>query len=208
MDARGQVLDAATYLFVNKGFAATSTREIADRVGIRQASLYYHFSGKGELLAAAMAKTIRPSLAAVDMIERGAIDPMVSLYVLTSLDVRTLAKAPHNSGLLGLMPDVAKEAPEYREERAQLANEYARISAQFTPAPIINDFRGRWGFQLVQMAEMVIPWVADETYNRYRSPDAIASASLRMCAVDEDHVESAKAVAHELLPDLIDELDL
>ena len=44
---REQVLHAAAQLFVTKGFAATSTREIADKVGIRQASLYYRDDGSG-----------------------------------------------------------------------------------------------------------------------------------------------------------------
>lgn len=206
MDARAQVLDAATELFVTQGFAATSTREIADSVGIRQASLYYHFAGKDELLEAALAKTIRPSLAAVDLIERGAIDPVASLYILALLDVRTLAKAPHNSGLLGLHPDVASRVPEFREERNKLAAEYARISKEFTPAPIVLDFGRQWGHQLLQMVEMVIPWIANGSFNA-RSADAIASGLLRMCDVLDEDIEAAKAVAHEVLPDLIHELD-
>src|SRR5690606_6446151 len=52
---REQVLEAAALLFTSKGFAATSTREIAEAVGIRQASLYYHFAGKDEILAALLA---------------------------------------------------------------------------------------------------------------------------------------------------------
>ena len=44
------VLDAAAALFCEKGFSATTTREIAARLNIHQASLYYHVSGKEELL--------------------------------------------------------------------------------------------------------------------------------------------------------------
>lgn len=44
------VLDAAAALFCEKGFSATTTREIAARLNIHQASLYYHMSGKEELL--------------------------------------------------------------------------------------------------------------------------------------------------------------
>lgn len=42
--------DTAAVLFSRKGYAATSTREIADALGIRKASLYYHIGGKEELL--------------------------------------------------------------------------------------------------------------------------------------------------------------
>jgi AcrR family transcriptional regulator len=44
------LLDTAARLFWEKGYAATTTREIAAVVGIQQASLYYHVSSKEELL--------------------------------------------------------------------------------------------------------------------------------------------------------------
>jgi DNA-binding GntR family transcriptional regulator/AcrR family transcriptional regulator len=44
------LLDAAAALFCEKGFNETTTREIAARLNIHQASLYYHVSGKEELL--------------------------------------------------------------------------------------------------------------------------------------------------------------
>lgn len=47
-----EVLDAAATIFAEKGYAAASTRDIADRLGIRQASLYYYFPSKETALAA------------------------------------------------------------------------------------------------------------------------------------------------------------
>jgi AcrR family transcriptional regulator len=44
------LLDAAAALFCEKGFNETTTREIAARLNIHQSSLYYHVSGKEELL--------------------------------------------------------------------------------------------------------------------------------------------------------------
>jgi AcrR family transcriptional regulator len=48
---RQKVLDASAKLFRDKGYAATTMREVADRCGIRAASLYYHFPSKDEILA-------------------------------------------------------------------------------------------------------------------------------------------------------------
>jgi TetR/AcrR family transcriptional regulator, cholesterol catabolism regulator len=45
-----RVLDTAAELFWKKGFGATTTREIAASLGIRQASLYHHVASKEELL--------------------------------------------------------------------------------------------------------------------------------------------------------------
>jgi DNA-binding GntR family transcriptional regulator/AcrR family transcriptional regulator len=44
------IFEAAAALFCEKGFSETTTREIAARLNIHQASLYYHISGKEELL--------------------------------------------------------------------------------------------------------------------------------------------------------------
>lgn len=45
-----RILDAAAELFCEKGFYATTTRELAHRLQIQQASLYHHISNKEELL--------------------------------------------------------------------------------------------------------------------------------------------------------------
>jgi AcrR family transcriptional regulator len=37
-------------LFTTQGYEATSMREIADALGIKKASLYYHFSGKQDIV--------------------------------------------------------------------------------------------------------------------------------------------------------------
>jgi AcrR family transcriptional regulator len=46
------VLDAALDLFSEHGFEGTSLQDIADRLGVTKAAVYYHFHTKGELLQA------------------------------------------------------------------------------------------------------------------------------------------------------------
>ena len=48
--ARKNILDAAAELFTQRGFHATSVREIGDHVGIGQSSLYYHAKNKTQIL--------------------------------------------------------------------------------------------------------------------------------------------------------------
>ena len=51
-DTRTEILDVASELFTEKGYDATSLREIAERLGITKAALYYHFRSKDDILRA------------------------------------------------------------------------------------------------------------------------------------------------------------
>ena len=47
---RQRILDVAARLFVERGYAGTSVRDIAAELGIANPSIYHHFKSKGELL--------------------------------------------------------------------------------------------------------------------------------------------------------------
>lgn len=53
-DTANQLLDCAERLVVERGFNAFSYRDLAEEVGIRAASIHYHFPSKGDLGAALM----------------------------------------------------------------------------------------------------------------------------------------------------------
>lgn len=49
---RQRILDIALDLFIRKGYAETSLREIAAELGFSKAALYYHFESKQDILLA------------------------------------------------------------------------------------------------------------------------------------------------------------
>ncbi len=49
---RDRILDVALDLFTTQGFDGTSLREVAERLGITKAALYYHFESKEDILLA------------------------------------------------------------------------------------------------------------------------------------------------------------
>lgn len=55
-----KILDAAVNLFARKGYAATSTREIAEAAGITKPMLYYYFQSKEGLCRAALTSFFEP----------------------------------------------------------------------------------------------------------------------------------------------------
>lgn len=87
---RAELLRAAARLFVDKGFDATTTRDIAEAVGMRSGSPFYHFRSKHDLLRAAMVEGLDAGyerlLAAID----GIVDPGARLRVLVRTHLGTL----------------------------------------------------------------------------------------------------------------------
>jgi AcrR family transcriptional regulator len=51
-DTRAEILAVASELFVEQGYEATSLRQIAERLDLTKAALYYHFPSKDDLLLA------------------------------------------------------------------------------------------------------------------------------------------------------------
>lgn len=57
-DTREKIREVALELFSTRGFDQTSLREIAERVGLTKASLYYHYPSKQALLTAIVAPLV------------------------------------------------------------------------------------------------------------------------------------------------------
>ena len=49
-DTRTRIQDIALEMFTEKGYDATSLREIAEALGVTKAALYYHFKSKEEIV--------------------------------------------------------------------------------------------------------------------------------------------------------------
>ncbi|KMS76516.1 TetR family transcriptional regulator [Streptomyces viridochromogenes] len=201
--AREQILDAAGALFVEHGIAATSTRMIAERVGVRQASLYYHFTTKDEILAELLATSVRPSLEMVERIQAWVPErasAAAALYAVAATDVRTLSRTPYNIGTLYLLPEVlAERFDAFRADRGRLQESYGALGALAAAEGVARSLPPeRIGELLIQLVEVVIQ------IRRSREPeaadrDAIASSCLRLCGLGEPAVAAARDEAHVLL---------
>lgn len=54
-----QILDAAAWLLRHRGYEATTTRAIAERVGIKAGSIYHHFSSKDAIVEQVINEGVR-----------------------------------------------------------------------------------------------------------------------------------------------------
>ncbi|MEU1547018.1 helix-turn-helix domain-containing protein [Nocardia sp. NPDC005745] len=128
---RAEILDAAGELFTTNGYANTSTRAIADAVGIRQASLYHHFAAKDDILDALLAATVAAPIELAERL-RAAPEPVpVRLYALALFDVRQLCASRWNLGALYLLPELRTERfAAFRLRRDELRGHYEAFAGQ------------------------------------------------------------------------------
>ncbi|GAA4350749.1 TetR/AcrR family transcriptional regulator [Microbacterium rhizosphaerae] len=192
-DPREEILDAAAALFVENGYAATTTRAIAERTGIRQASLYYHFAGKEEILAALLEQTVRPSVdVARSLRADDRLSPAAALHRLAVYDVEALAAAPHNVGTLYLSPEARHERfAGFRAARRELRDAYGALAEE----ALADALRGTWradelGAVIIHLVEIAI------TLRNDGDPvdaEHVADACLRVCGLHEDAIAAARA---------------
>jgi AcrR family transcriptional regulator len=64
-DTRERILDTAAELFSERGYAGTSIRDIAERLDVTKAALYYHFASKAEILHALVDKPLESMRAVI-----------------------------------------------------------------------------------------------------------------------------------------------
>ncbi|MGB3480709.1 MAG: helix-turn-helix domain-containing protein [Mycobacterium sp.] len=129
--AREEILDAAAELFTTRGYSSTSTRAIAEAVGIRQASLYHHFATKDDILDALVAGTVdAPLILAGELLAQ--TSPAASrLHLLMVSDGLQLCGGRWNLGALYLLPELRVERfAGFRAKRAQLRGHYGELARQ------------------------------------------------------------------------------
>jgi AcrR family transcriptional regulator len=131
VDPRAEILDAAARLFTAVGFSAAGTRQIAEAVGLRQASLFHHFPRKEDLLAALLDQTVEPSLTFA--IELAATDAPadVAIYLLIVNDLANYCSGPGNLGSLQVQPEARRERfRDFWNKRDQLRDIYHDLIAR------------------------------------------------------------------------------
>jgi AcrR family transcriptional regulator len=192
LSSRDQILDVCARLFTSRGYAATSTREIAEAVGIRQASVYYYFAGKPQILEELLQMSVRPTLDQIDKIEAVAVEHGAAgaLYALVMVDTLTLAEAPHNCGRLPSFPDVRseEESQPYKKIRRDLEIAYGRLGAQVAGLKVN-------GVLLAHLVEIVVTLRSEGIEVDEATRHAVAASALRSCGATQQQIAIAQAVA-------------
>jgi len=109
-DTRERILYEASNLFAALGYHATTTREIARAVGIRQPSLFHHFASKPEIMQALLTYDL-DAFSFVEALAAEEGPAAVRLYRYLRDDVALVSRSPYN--LSGLYTDEVMGDPDF-----------------------------------------------------------------------------------------------
>ncbi len=95
-----EILDVATRLFAERGYDGTSMNDVAERVGMRKASLFYHFATKDALYEAVLDRLVASLQTALEAIYVSSGTYQDRLDAVTDTVVTLLSSHPYAARLL------------------------------------------------------------------------------------------------------------
>jgi len=198
--AKEAILLAAAELFASQGYAGTSTREIADRVGIRQPSLFYHFSKKEEILRAIVDQAAASLLDHLPDFEKRPERAAIKLYDLLNLDFLYLMTEPYGIGQLMLLPELRSGdlRQEIEQKRNRIIDVYRKLIRQgIKEGDFLASDVNVTTFTVFGMGEAIWTWYRP---SRSKSPakiaEQIADLAFRALLRDPSMLDSIKKAAN------------
>ena len=194
-----RLLDTAAELFWEKGYAATTTREIAAALRIQQASLYYHMASKEDLLYQIFGSSLHQFLADVPAAVQQVSDPRERIRVLIRVHVVTLLRYQKRN--MTMLTELRALSAKHRSEVVTLRERYAafvRSTLEDAQANrgIRNDIPAAYlSLGLLNMLNWAARWYRE---NRDPSPDQVAELFFKLYV---DGAASARAHKSLGIPD-------
>jgi AcrR family transcriptional regulator len=96
---KDQIRDKAQTLFRERGYSATSMRDLADALGIEAASLYNHISSKEEILQEICFRMADEFFSAIEPIVASTLDPKENLRTALEAHLGVIAMNADASGV-------------------------------------------------------------------------------------------------------------
>ncbi len=129
---------AAAHLFNQRGYDATSMRDIAREAGMLAGSMYYHFPSKDDLIIATYEEGTRLIAEAVLEAIEGVDDPWERLYLAAAAHMETLFGGNNFSILL--CADISRTAPALRIRLVEKRDRYDALFMDLIEAlPLPDD---------------------------------------------------------------------
>ena len=125
-----EIMEHATRLFAEKGFAGTTLQDIASATGLTRSAMYHYVANKDELLARLVVEIAeQPAQLLHEINERDDLDPVQRLHEMALSIARHQTQAPERFRLVLLseadLPDAL--ANTYRKSRRQVLKEFVTV---------------------------------------------------------------------------------
>lgn len=198
---RAAILTVASRLFAQHGYHGTTTREIADGVGIRQPSLFHHFGSKAAIMQALLEHDLSTAVRRAERTARITAPAGVRLYRYLVDDVEHVARSPYN--LAGVYTEEVRASPEFEvwhRKRHRLHRAIERMVRDGVDDGEFVDMAPR----LVREAILGVLGRTLSSYSGGQAPfdgamtDQIAGFVLRALLVDPSALARVRRAAHEL----------
>lgn len=196
-----EILAVAGRLFALKGFAGTSTREIAEGAGLRQPSLFHYYAKKEKILEALLARISRSTGSYGEQIEALAAPATGRLYRLIYFEVHSICASPYPVAAIASLPEVrAPRFPEFwAAQRARTALYRDLIQGGIDEGELAPIDAALCALALQGMSAGALRW---HWKCAERSPeeiaDLVAGLELRSLLRDPSQVERVRSEAHAL----------
>jgi len=123
---RGQLIRESARLFREKGYDATSVRDIAAATGLQSGSWVYHFKTKQDILTAVMEEGLQQALERIEAIAREELSPREHFRALVRTHLDTLL-APGQDFIPVLLYDWRSLDEQGRERVIALQKRYEKV---------------------------------------------------------------------------------
>jgi AcrR family transcriptional regulator len=123
---RGQLVRESARLFREKGYDATSVRDIAAATGLQSGSWVYHFKTKQDILAAVMEEGLEQALERIEAIAREGLSPRDHFRALLGTHLDTLLE-PGQDFIPVLLYEWRSLEPHGRPRVVELQHRYEAV---------------------------------------------------------------------------------
>lgn len=173
LSRRDELLAKAARLFREKGYHATTMKDIAAELDILPGSLYHHISSKESLLVEIMQRGIEVLTERVRPVAESDLSPLTKLRQITHIHVEAIAASPDILSVF--LHELKSLPPDKRDQQMRLRDEYEHLLKR-----VIEEGQARGDFRAVhaRMATNAILGMVNWLYSWYRPGGGLTPAQI------------------------------
>lgn len=196
-----RILQAASRLFAQRGYHGTSTRDIANEVGIRQPSLFHHFASKGRIMDTLQRLEFAPTLRLLEAANNGDDQPAARLFGYLFLDVQRMLSSPYD--FTGTTVVAVLNDPELADTRAlydRIQDRQTALIAKGIAAGELADLDARFANSAVEwlIEGILIDAARQPDLDPDQFSDYLASFVVRALLADPGRLDGIRVAGREL----------